>query len=104
MNYKELKKHFRYEYRIVSGEYLILDISETNRTDDHYIFEIQFQLNFKTYMFCPYTIKKGVPNFKINKIITINHFGYVYEFSDIDGFIEFIDKLENVEEIHKYGR
>jgi len=104
MNYKELKRSFRYEYKVNTGEYLILDLSDNNRTDDLYSFNIQFQLNFKTFLFCSSKIVDRQTDFEIEKIITINNFGFVYEFTNIDDFVDFIEKLENVVEIHKYGQ
>lgn len=71
------------------------------REHDDNIIEINFYLNFQTYIFCSSTIEKGLQIFNINKIVTISFTGTVLEFKTIEEFISYIEKLEKVRLINK---
>jgi acid phosphatase class B len=101
-DYNELKRQFRYEFRIDRG-YSSLSLDDMHSRRGNYVFDLSFCLGFKTYVFCDRAVDDTRAEvFKIKKITTINFNGTVSEFDTIDRLVQYISELEEVEEIYGY--
>lgn len=103
MNYQELKKMLRMEFRVKTGEYLSFGLGDESNAGEPFKFvNIDFPINFKTYFFCKMSVKEHRPDYEIVKIVTINYKGETFTFKTFDEFVAYVKALEIVEYIAPY--
>ena len=105
MEYQEIKRALRFEYKTTTGQYIIIQLENDtcNWDQTKYVFDIRFNLNYKTFMFCNANVAStGHVNYEMTKITTFGFDGIVSEFNSIQDFVNYIGSLDNVEFIKPY--
>jgi len=99
----KLKQLIRYEYKLNSGEYFLTSLGDYDkRSENIVVFNVKFVVNFKTYLFCNYNVINKIANYEFKKIITIDYDGNVFEFLNIEDFVEYCSHDRMIEKFYKF--